>query len=405
MASPFSSALAKLNDSLHAIEAEVYRLRKDPEADDAPLRLSLEDACHYAAELSNLLCAERLKVNGNDRIALDHSVYELDIVVRNQRRRIRLLDLKKELDRGRIQHHRNARITALDALRLEAVKELQEQATLADPDKDLPGPVASQWVHWTCSLGEDRDSDILLSLRRDFPAVERFIAAMEEDYWKPGEQQNAAEPLQAFAGAAPETVAEPAPVYSGQMPVVVVDPDRLARNLIALFEKITPGAGVAELNPLAHEHRVTDVASSPTGGARNFPGLQTTAPIRIDKQRVDRRAIADFFKVVGSWELSNREARALVGVSDRMLRQLQRGEKSALKADKLTRMSLVVGISNGLKVLYGRSRADKWVHAPNSNPMFNGDIPLKYMLKGGVDALVRVRELVGVWASYAPTRK
>jgi hypothetical protein len=38
--------------------------------------------------------------------------------------------------------------------------------------------------------------------------------------------------------------------------------------------------------------------------------------------------------------------------------------------------------------------ADAWVNLPNSNPMFEGEAPLRYVIKGGVPALVRVRQLL-----------
>ena len=41
------------------------------------------------------------------------------------------------------------------------------------------------------------------------------------------------------------------------------------------------------------------------------------------------------------------------------------------------------------------------VHRPNSNPLFEGTEPLKYMLKQGVDGLIKVRQFVGVWSGYS----
>ena len=64
-----------------------------------------------------------------------------------------------------------------------------------------------------------------------------------------------------------------------------------------------------------------------------------------------------------------------------------------LEPEKLTRISLLVAISKGLNVLYGTRRGEKWVHRPHSNPLFDGTEPLKYMLKQGVEGLVKVREL------------
>ena len=77
-----------------------------------------------------------------------------------------------------------------------------------------------------------------------------------------------------------------------------------------------------------------------------------------------------------------------------MFYQLKSGHKKTLDQDKLTRISLLLGIFKALNILYSRKLADAWVNLPNSNPMFEGEAPLRYVIKGGVPALVRVRQLL-----------
>jgi hypothetical protein len=81
-------------------------------------------------------------------------------------------------------------------------------------------------------------------------------------------------------------------------------------------------------------------------------------------------------------------------VSNGVFYQLKRGQKKVLDQDRLTRISLLLGVFKALNILYSRRLADSWVGLPNSNPMFEGDTPLAYMIKGGVPALVRVRQLL-----------
>ena len=38
--------------------------------------------------------------------------------------------------------------------------------------------------------------------------------------------------------------------------------------------------------------------------------------------------------------------------------------------------------------------ADAWMTLPNTNPMFAGDSPLNYAKRGGIPALLRVRQLL-----------
>jgi hypothetical protein len=113
------------------------------------------------------------------------------------------------------------------------------------------------------------------------------------------------------------------------------------------------------------------------------------------QEKLSRTAVPAFFKIAKEWDLKHESARQLLGgVSNGVFYQLKQGQKKVLDQDKLTRISLLVGIFKALNLLYGRKLADSWVSLPNSNPMFEGAMPLTYMIKGGVPALVRVRQLL-----------
>jgi hypothetical protein len=113
------------------------------------------------------------------------------------------------------------------------------------------------------------------------------------------------------------------------------------------------------------------------------------------QEKLSRSAIPAFFKMAELWQLRDEAARQLLGgVSNGVFYQLKRGSKKVLDQDKLTRISLLLGIFKALNLLYSRKLADAWLNLPNSNPMFEGESPLNYILKGGVPALVRVRQLL-----------
>ncbi|MGH9454800.1 MAG: antitoxin Xre-like helix-turn-helix domain-containing protein [Terriglobia bacterium] len=113
------------------------------------------------------------------------------------------------------------------------------------------------------------------------------------------------------------------------------------------------------------------------------------------QERLSRSAVPAFFKLAGAWKLRDETARQFLGgVSNGLFYQLKRGRKKTLDQDKLTRISLLLGIFKALNILYSRKLADAWVNLPNSNPMFEGEAPLTYMIKGGVPALMRVRQLL-----------
>lgn len=113
------------------------------------------------------------------------------------------------------------------------------------------------------------------------------------------------------------------------------------------------------------------------------------------QERLSRSAISALFKLAQAWQLRDESARQLLGgVSNGFFYQLKRGQKKILDQDKLTRISLLVGVFRALNILHSRKLADAWVNLPNSNPMFESQTPLSYMVKGGVPALMRVRQLL-----------
>ena len=189
MSSAFWSELAKLDDNLQIIHAQVEWLRAGLEFDDQQLTGNLTEARGHGAAVRDLIRTERFDASWHDREGLERLIHELEIAAqerRNQQRRTKLLELAAELDAGSIKHRLEARAAGLNKLRQEAVQQLRTEAALADQVKDLAGPRASQWLHWACNLQEEKDGFVLSRLRKDFAALDRFVAGMEESYWVPG---------------------------------------------------------------------------------------------------------------------------------------------------------------------------------------------------------------------------
>lgn len=116
---------------------------------------------------------------------------------------------------------------------------------------------------------------------------------------------------------------------------------------------------------------------------------------RQTQERYSRAARAAFFKIVEAWRVRDEDARQLLGgVSNGVYYQLKSGQEKTLNQDELTRISLLVGIFKALNILYSRKLADAWMSLPNSNAMFSGDTPLTYLIRGGVPAFIRVRQLL-----------
>ncbi len=140
-----------------------------------------------------------------------------------------------------------------------------------------------------------------------------------------------------------------------------------------------------------------DIASFPSG-LTQLPGIRVDRPADLSDREVQERlspaAVRAFFSLASHWKLRDEDARALLGgISNGSFYQLKRAPKT-LDQDKLTRISLLVGIFKSLNVLFSPKLADAWVQLPNKNSLFAGKAPLAHMVKGGVPAMIHVRQLL-----------
>jgi hypothetical protein len=116
---------------------------------------------------------------------------------------------------------------------------------------------------------------------------------------------------------------------------------------------------------------------------------------RATRERLSGPALRAFFNVMARWQVKDDDARQLLGgVTNGPYYEMKRSPDRLLDVDRLTRVSLIVGIFKALGLLYSDELADRWVHLPNTNRMFGGATPLAYMVKGGVPAIHTVRRLL-----------
>ena len=137
----------------------------------------------------------------------------------------------------------------------------------------------------------------------------------------------------------------------------------------------------------------------PASGVVQLHGVALDRPADLSSRAVQEKlspiAIRAFFRLTAHWKLRDEDARGLLGgISNGSFYQLKRSPAKTLDQDKLTRVSLLVGIFKALNILYSPKLADAWVQLPNSNPIFSGETPLAYMRKGGVPSMLRVRQLL-----------
>ena len=114
-----------------------------------------------------------------------------------------------------------------------------------------------------------------------------------------------------------------------------------------------------------------------------------------ERKRLSGAALRGFFNIMARWGVRDVDARALLGgVTNGPYYQLKNSPDRVLDVDRLTRVSLLIGIFKALHVLYSEQLADRWIQMPNANRLFARASPLDYMLRGGVPAMLTVRRLL-----------
>lgn len=119
----------------------------------------------------------------------------------------------------------------------------------------------------------------------------------------------------------------------------------------------------------------------------------------VPKQAKDRRdltgpALRTFFRIAEAWGLNEQEQMQILGLESRSTFQSwKRGAVAAISKDALERISYVIGIYGGLKLLLPAS-ADQWVRKPNKASVFGGRSALDRMVSGNVADLYVVRQYV-----------
>jgi len=129
--------------------------------------------------------------------------------------------------------------------------------------------------------------------------------------------------------------------------------------------------------------------------SRYKPAALVDLSSRKERERLSPSGLKAFFNIMARWAVRDEDARALLGsVSNGPFYEMKRKPDRVLDPDRLTRVSYVIGIFKALNILYSEKLADAWVHLPNANPLFGGQTPLAFMIKGGLPAMHTVRRLL-----------
>jgi hypothetical protein len=130
--------------------------------------------------------------------------------------------------------------------------------------------------------------------------------------------------------------------------------------------------------------------------SRYQPSPPVDLASRDERRRLSASALKGFFRLADHWQLRDEDAKQLLGgITNGPYYEMKRHpDDRVLDADKLLRISYLLGIFNALNVLHGQPLADEWISLPNTNRIFGGGTPLAYMIRGGPPAMSTVRRLL-----------
>jgi hypothetical protein len=128
---------------------------------------------------------------------------------------------------------------------------------------------------------------------------------------------------------------------------------------------------------------------------RHEPSPLVELSERRERERLSPGAIRAFFNIMDRWKVRDEDARALLGgMSNGPFYELKKRRDRTLDADRLTRISYLVGIFKALNILYSEALADAWPGLANANRLFGGRTPVDFMVRGGLPAMQAVRRLL-----------
>lgn len=137
------------------------------------------------------------------------------------------------------------------------------------------------------------------------------------------------------------------------------------------------------------------VSSTERAGDIHDPGF---------RDRISAPGFRAFVGVVDKLGLTVPErCRLLGGVSPSAYHKWKQDGVRSLSVDQLERISLVLGIFKGLRLLFADDAAGlRWLKSANADIPFSGDTPLQTMLRGSIADLFAVRRYIDAWRGVWP---
>lgn len=117
------------------------------------------------------------------------------------------------------------------------------------------------------------------------------------------------------------------------------------------------------------------------------------------RKELSSSAFQLFLRFADRWELDENQRLAILGDIHRQTYQKwKRGDVGTLSRDQLERISIMLGIHKGLRVLFAdHDSAERWFMSPNRDVPFTGLSPLLFMVQGSINNLYALRRYIDAW--------
>lgn len=127
-------------------------------------------------------------------------------------------------------------------------------------------------------------------------------------------------------------------------------------------------------------------------------GLEALGNARY-REKLSRSAVRLFMKLADVWQLNvDQRCRLLGDISKPTYHNWQNGKAGTLSRDQMERISLLLGMHKGLKLLFADEAAGmRWLKSVNTDIPFGGESPLERTLHGSINDLYVVRRYIDAW--------
>jgi hypothetical protein len=152
---------------------------------------------------------------------------------------------------------------------------------------------------------------------------------------------------------------------------------------------------LTKAGPMSNDHE-----PRPSEAAKEPPRLDSSRFAPANRRRLSAPALRTFLAIADLWGLTEEQRLLILGYPSRSTyhnwcKQAREHGAFTLDVDVLTRISAVLGIHQGLGILFPTEKLGvEWLRSPHNAVVFGGHPPLDLITTGSQDGLLTVRRFL-----------